>query len=192
MSLSVSHKNLVDTPAGGDGKDVSGRPEVQSVTSGSEVQAESPSRKVSATFKPSIWALERRLCRRLLQALGDPPTRLILWDGEEIAISKEAADSPSNYPRPAYAAAADSRSQYQFGEAYSNRHLEVDGDLGAFLELMYRARLRPSAGEAFAAKNVVPAFACPAGRTRLPPRGRTYIGITTSATIFIGSGWTGI
>ena len=78
----------------------------------------------------------------MLKTLGDPPVRLVLWDGEEIATSHE--------PTAARVFIGDRPTlrrlildpEFQFGEAYSQGRLEVDGDLRGFLEIFYRTRLR--------------------------------------------------
>jgi len=35
--------------------------------------------------------IERRLARRLLRAVGSPPVRVVLWNGEEFAESADAS-----------------------------------------------------------------------------------------------------
>jgi cyclopropane-fatty-acyl-phospholipid synthase len=147
MSLSVSHKN-VDGAAGGDGQELSDHPELRSPATVSRPQPQIPSHKESrATARPPISAFQRWLCRRLLEALGDPPIRLVLWNEEEIATSDQAPvarviirDRPTLWRLII-------DPLYQFGEAYSQKLLEVDGDLRAFLEVVYRARLRSGSAE---------------------------------------------
>ncbi len=81
----------------------------------------------------------------MLKTLGDPPVRLALWDGKEIATSHE--------PTVARVFIGDRPTlrrlildpEFQFGEAYSQGRLEVDGDLRDFLEIFYRTRLHSGA-----------------------------------------------
>ena len=77
----------------------------------------------------------------------------------------------------------------QFGDAYSDGRLEVEGDLVAFLEAVYRAR--EAAGTS---GSLLPAALLRglhrARANTLRPRERTSTTITTSATISIGCGST--
>ena len=85
------------------------------------------------TSGPRIWGIERWLAQRLLRAIGCPPVRLVLWNGEEIA----ASDAP-----PVARVVFRDRATFwkvlldpnlQFGDAYSDGRLEVEGDLVALL-----------------------------------------------------------
>ncbi len=106
-----------------------------------------PSRRfVPARSKPiaasgrRVSGLERLLARYLLRAVGSPPLRLVLWNGEEIAAS--------GAPPPARVVLRDRATfwkvlldpNYRFGEAYSDGRLVVEGDLVAFLETINRMR----------------------------------------------------
>lgn len=82
-------------------------------------------------------AAEKRLLRGLLWRLGNPPIRLVLWDGQEIA----ARDT-----RPvAVLRIRDRRTLLElvvhpevgFGDAYSDGRIELEGDLPEFLETMF-------------------------------------------------------
>ena len=96
-------------------------------------------RSVSADSR-RVSGIERRFARRLLRAVGSPPLRFVLWNGEEIA----ANDAP-----PLTRVVLRDRAtfwkvlldpNYQFGEAYSDGRLVVEGDLVAFLETINRTR----------------------------------------------------
>ncbi len=100
-------------------------------------------RSVSADSR-RVSGIERRLARRLLRAVGSPPLRFVLWNGEEIA----ASDAP-----PLARVVLRDRAtfwkvlldpNYQFGEAYSDGRLVVEGDLVAFLETINRTRATTS------------------------------------------------
>jgi cyclopropane-fatty-acyl-phospholipid synthase len=89
-------------------------------------------------------SLEGRLMRHLLHALGDPPMRLTLWNGESITGGTggtvgglRIADRTSLLKLLIYP-------NLYFGEAYSNGSIEVEGDLVKLLETVYRHRLRPN------------------------------------------------
>ena len=142
MSLSVSRKNVTDAQTSGYGQEVSAPHNEFSAIVGLEDQDRLSSRKDSAFPQSSSSALERWFCRGMLKTLGDPPVRLVLWDGEVIATSHE--------PTAARVFIGDRPTllrlildpEFQFGEAYSQGRVEVDGDLRDFLEIFYRTRLR--------------------------------------------------
>ena len=81
---------------------------------------------------------DRWLVRRLLDSVGQPPITIALWDGVEF--------SPSGAAAVARLVIRDRRSlqklaanpQYEFGELYCAGRIEVEGDLPAFLDTVYR------------------------------------------------------
>lgn len=104
-----------------------------------------PSKQVAPPPQPSasdgrrVSALERRIAHRLLQAIGSPPIGIVLWNGEIIA----AADPPLTHivfhdRATFWKVVLDPN--YQFGEAYSDARLEIEGDLAAFLEMINQSR----------------------------------------------------
>lgn len=83
-------------------------------------------------------AFHRMVLRTLLRALGDPPVRFVLWNGEEVAISRE---------RPvARLLLRDARAvlhlainpERHFGDLYAAGRIEVQGDMAEFLATVYR------------------------------------------------------
>ena len=106
-----------------------------------------------------VRGVERRLARRLLRAIGSPPVGLVLWNGEEIAESNRSRHTPcADVPHTAcagYVARILFRDRaafwkvlldpnFQFGEAYAEGRVEVDGDLVSLLETIYRSRAAAS------------------------------------------------
>ncbi len=100
----------------------------------------SPSPFMAAAKKSaSITALERRLCRRLLQAVEGRCVRIVLWNGEEISLDDRQA--------AIRLVIRDRRTlrkllfdpQWEFGEAYSEGRLEIEGGLRELLDIRYRA-----------------------------------------------------
>ncbi|MGA2061396.1 MAG: hypothetical protein ABSG67_13010 [Thermoguttaceae bacterium] len=87
MSLSVSRKNVTDAQTSGYGQEVSALHNEISAIDGLEDQDRLSSPKDSAFPKSSSSAFERWLCRGMLKTLGDPPVRLVLWDGGVIATA---------------------------------------------------------------------------------------------------------
>ena len=104
---------------------------------------EPPAQSVAAGIAAdggSVWRIERRLASRMLRVIGSPPVRLVLWNGEEIA---ECGERPIARvllrDRPTFWRLLLDPS-LQFGEAYSDGRIEVEGDLVQFLETIHRAR----------------------------------------------------
>jgi cyclopropane-fatty-acyl-phospholipid synthase len=103
---------------------------------------------------PRVLGIERWLARRMLRAIGGPPICLVLWNDEEIT----ASDAP-----PIARVVFRNRSTFwrvlfnpnlQFGDAYTDGRLEVEGDLVAFLEAVGRARVAALS----TSRGLVPAF----------------------------------
>jgi cyclopropane-fatty-acyl-phospholipid synthase len=83
-----------------------------------------------------VWAVERWLVRRLLDALGSPPIAFILWNGEAFGHA-EPQVRVIIHDRPTFWRLV-TNPDLHFGDAYSDGRLEVEGDLLDFLELIYR------------------------------------------------------
>lgn len=85
--------------------------------------------------KPGVLKIERWLINRLLDELGRPSLRVILWNGESVYHC--------NTPPRITITIHDRRTLwklirdpfFQFGEAYSEKRLELDGDLIEFLRV---------------------------------------------------------
>lgn len=86
-----------------------------------------------------VLAIERRLLRRLLQDIGNPPVQVVLWDGEELspAIEKPVARVIIRERSTLYRLLRDA--ELYFGEDYRTGRIEVEGDLVSFLETAYKA-----------------------------------------------------
>jgi len=88
-----------------------------------------------------VTALDRWLARQLLGAVGDPPFRIVLWNGEAVA-GEHGAQGVSAELR-----FADRRAllallhdpELHFGDLYSAGRIDIDGDLLDFIETAYRA-----------------------------------------------------
>ncbi len=93
-------------------------------------------------------AFERALVRRLLRAANDPPVGVRLWDGEQIGSAAPGREIGR-------LALRDRGSLYrllvnpemEFGDLYGAGRLEIEGDLVAVLEALYRHQSR---GKGFA------------------------------------------
>jgi cyclopropane-fatty-acyl-phospholipid synthase len=84
-----------------------------------------------------VWAIERWLVWRLLDSLGNPPIALVLWNGEAIGHAEPQARVVI-HDRPTFWRLV-CNPDLHFGDAFSDGSVEIEGDLLAFLELVYRA-----------------------------------------------------
>ncbi len=107
---------------------------------------------------------DRWLAGQLLRGLGDPAVRIVLWNGEEVTSQNShpltgtcsAAEAAASRPAPAARVLIRDRAtlwklaarpQLEFGEAYTDRRVEVEGDLADFLISLYRTmRATPNSG----------------------------------------------
>ena len=87
---------------------------------------------------PRLRSADRWAAKRLLDFLGNPPLRFALWNGETISrCSAPLATIRLNSRRVLLGLLASP--QMRFGEAYSDGDLEIEGDLGRVLELLFEA-----------------------------------------------------
>jgi cyclopropane-fatty-acyl-phospholipid synthase len=94
--------------------------------------------------------VERQLLRRLLQRLGHPPVAFSLWDGREIAAGDGVPQVRLRVADRATLWRLAVNPMLQFGEAYSDGTLEIEGGLLHLLRLVqsrlvgpHRANFRP-------------------------------------------------
>jgi cyclopropane-fatty-acyl-phospholipid synthase len=78
------------------------------------------------------------LVQRLLKSLGDPALTLVLWNGESLGHAQPKARIKVHDRRTFWRLVTDP--DLAFGDAFSDGQVEVEGDLLAFLELIYRAQ----------------------------------------------------
>ncbi len=94
--------------------------------------------KVLTTYR-NAYAMEKWLLRQMFDRLGKPPIGAVLWSGEEIS-STDAEPTARIIIR-------DRRALFKllinpdlnFGDAYSEGAIDVEGNLVEFLETLYRA-----------------------------------------------------
>ena len=86
-----------------------------------------------------VTPFDRWVLNKLMSAVGEPPVRLYLWDGEEAFRGPgESIADVSIRDRGALLALA-RNPDLNFGEAYMTGRIEVEGDLVRFLEEVNRA-----------------------------------------------------
>ena len=79
----------------------------------------------SGLFAP----LQIKLLRRLLRAIGSPPMRVTLWNGEEICPTAEPPVASVHIPDPRTLRRLILDAFIAFGDAYSEGALQIEGDL---------------------------------------------------------------
>jgi cyclopropane-fatty-acyl-phospholipid synthase len=81
---------------------------------------------------------DRWLVRRLLQSVGQPPVTIALWDGT--VFLPDGAEPIARlviHERRALQKLV-TNPEYEFGELYSAGRIDIEGDLAAFLDTIYR------------------------------------------------------
>lgn len=93
-----------------------------------------------------VTGMDRWLVRRILAAGGNPPVRVVLWNGEEIATAPGRAVGRVRLHDRSTLLKILANPDLGFGDAYSDGRLEVEGDLVELLETLYRAGAVAPAG----------------------------------------------
>lgn len=89
-------------------------------------------------FGNMVFAAEKLLLTKMMQAIGDPPVQIVLWDGQE--ISNHEGNTVAQVlirDRGALLKLVTDPELY-FGELYSTQRIEVQGNLLDFLGAVYR------------------------------------------------------
>lgn len=81
------------------------------------------------------------VARRLLGALGEPGFRIELWTGEAVGARPESARATVRLRDAAAFRRLLLDPELQFGELYTQGRLEIEGDLVALLDAVFRAGL---------------------------------------------------
>ncbi len=100
-------------------------------------------RRLAQLPSARVSSADRWLLRILLRALGNPAMRLVLWNGESIYT---AATEPVGAVRIKDRRTLQRllyRPELEFGEAYTDGRLQIDGDLVGLMEAAFRAPVRP-------------------------------------------------
>jgi len=105
-----------------------------------QARSQSSGTKQPGSPVSSASALERALARRMIRAVGSPPIRLALWDASEIALCAAAPWAKVIFRDRAAFWRVLLDPNFQFGEAYRDGRVEVEGDLVAMLEAVDRGR----------------------------------------------------
>lgn len=99
-------------------------------------------------FGDIAFAAEKLLLTRMMHAIGNPPVKIALWDGQEISNRDgNAVARVLVRDRGALLKLITDPGLY-FGEMYSAQRIEVEGNLLDFLEAVYRTWPFPGNGKA--------------------------------------------
>jgi cyclopropane-fatty-acyl-phospholipid synthase len=85
-----------------------------------------------------VYALDRWLLGKILETLGDPPFSILLWNGEEIRPRDRTPEVRLRIQSRRQLYRLLTNPNMHFGDDYSSGQLEVEGNLVAFLENIYR------------------------------------------------------
>ena len=89
-----------------------------------------------------VNGIDAWLVRKFLQAIGEPPLRVVLWDGKEIARPASTAAVGMVIRDRASLWRLFTNPLLHFGDDYSAGRIEIEGGLVAFMETVYRAMAR--------------------------------------------------
>lgn len=92
-----------------------------------------------------VSGIERRLLAYMLDAIGNPPVQLVLWDGERFDHSRRTPVARVHVHDRSALLRLILDPELYFGDAYTNGSIEVEGDLVGFLESIYRSMARTGA-----------------------------------------------
>ena len=86
-----------------------------------------------------VTGLDRWLVHSVLKAGGNPPVRVVLWNGEELTTSPDPAVGRVHLHNRNTLLKILANPDLGFGDAYGSGQIEVEGDLVQVLETLYRA-----------------------------------------------------
>jgi len=86
-----------------------------------------------------VYPPERWLLRRMLGRLGNPAIRVALWDGQEITTSDQTPVATVRIRDRRTLLGLIVNPEVQFGDAYTDGRIEVEGDLLELLQAVFRA-----------------------------------------------------
>ena len=104
------------------------------------------------TARERAYGIEKWLLLRMLDRLGRPPIKFVLWSGEEISSSLDRPVAKVNIHNRKTLLKLLTNPNLHFGDAYAEGKIEIDGDLVEFLEAVYRAIYQASQDDSIAGR----------------------------------------
>lgn len=86
-----------------------------------------------------VYDIDRWLLRSFLHGIGEPQIRAMLWDGKEVVRPDSTCSVGMAIHDRATLLRLIANPLLNFGDDYSAGRIEIDGDLVAFMEAIYRA-----------------------------------------------------
>jgi cyclopropane-fatty-acyl-phospholipid synthase len=114
------------------------------------VADEAPAATVRPEISPrpaepsKLRSVEGRMLRALLRAFGDPPVQFALWNGDRVMVSASEPVATLHIPDRPTLMRLCADPDLQFGELYSVGKIQVEGDLGRLIEVLYRGAANPA------------------------------------------------
>jgi cyclopropane-fatty-acyl-phospholipid synthase len=94
------------------------------------------------------------MLRALLHAFGDPPIQFALWNGDSVMGAGGEPVATLHIPDRRALMRLCMDPDMEFGEMYSAGKIQVDGDLGRMIELLYRGSANPRRNSVSLARRV--------------------------------------
>lgn len=104
------------------------------------------------TAKERAYGIEKWLLLRMLDRLGRPPIKFVLWSGEEISSSLDRPVARIIIHNRKTLLKLLANPNLHFGDAYAEGKIEIDGNLVEFLEAVYRAIYQASQDDSIAGR----------------------------------------
>ncbi|HLO25511.1 MAG TPA: cyclopropane-fatty-acyl-phospholipid synthase family protein [Geobacteraceae bacterium] len=89
-----------------------------------------------------VHGIDAWLVRKFLQAIGEPPLRVVLWDGKEIAHPASTPAAGMVIRDRASLWRLFTNPLLHFGDDYSAGRIDIEGGLVTFMETVYRSMAR--------------------------------------------------
>jgi cyclopropane-fatty-acyl-phospholipid synthase len=83
-------------------------------------------------------SVEGKLLKRLLSFIGNPPVEFVLWTGERVSTATGPVAGRVHVRDRATLLGIVKDPHVRFGDAYSEGHVTIEGDLVKFLDTLYR------------------------------------------------------
>ena len=98
-----------------------------------------PVRSSRPALEAAVSALATVLLKRVLESIGNPGIRFVLWNGTEIPGHRDAKSGRILIHDMGALLRLVTNPAMNFGEMYASRRIDVQGDLAELLERVYRA-----------------------------------------------------
>jgi cyclopropane-fatty-acyl-phospholipid synthase len=115
-------------------------------------------KKPARTAGNTVFPMEKFLLMKMMSAIGNPPLRIVLWNGEEISDHDGNVVAGVHIHDRGALLKLIADPELYFGELYSTQRVEVQGDLRDFLEAVYRAWPQRGVSRSRAGKKLLASF----------------------------------